>query len=176
MEQGTAPQDSAGRDALQPVIDQLVRFVHAMHALKLGARRALGVSPQQAEAALHLALSGGLTVGELAAALGVSPGWASRLADELVSDGYAVREHDPTDRRVVRLRIAPAMQARCDALQRERMAAVARAFAGATPAELDTFVRLLGRLAAEFEAMAAGQAGAVPPAVAAPETSCVEAG
>jgi DNA-binding MarR family transcriptional regulator len=94
-------------------------------------------------------------VGELATELGVTPGWASRLADELVLAGHAVREQDPADRRVVRLRISPAMEARCAQIYCERSAAVARALEGASPEDLATFTRLIGRIAAEFETLAA---------------------
>ena len=63
-------------------------------------------TPLQLRAALHLARAGaenGLTVGELASALGLSISRASRIADELERDGMLARERDSADRRVVRL-------------------------------------------------------------------------
>jgi hypothetical protein len=75
-----------------------------------------------------------------------------------------VREQHPADRRIVRLRIAPEMRQHCAQVYGERVAALARALDGATPAEIDTFVRLMGRIATEFEGLAARQPVAVPPA------------
>jgi DNA-binding MarR family transcriptional regulator len=145
-----------GHEAVHAVIQQLVRFFVVTDALNRSAKpRGVGLTPQQIQAAMQLMLRGELTIGELATALGITPGWASRLADDLVVSGHAVREPDPTDRRIVRLRIAPAMRDRCAEEYGSRAAAVARALADASPAEIDTFVRLMGRLASEFESLAA---------------------
>src|SRR5688572_7000674 len=158
MEPTSLHQHGAVPEPLRGVIGQLIRFVKATYTLnRSAARRDVGLPSQQVQAAMHLALSGGLTVGELATELGVTPGWASRLADELVLAGHAVREQDPADRRVVRLRISPAMEARCAQIYCERSAAVARALEGASPEDLATFTRLIGRIAAEFETLAAPQ-------------------
>jgi DNA-binding MarR family transcriptional regulator len=147
------------------VIEQLVRFFVATDALNRAATpRKIGFTPQQVQAAMQLMLRGELTIGELAAALGITPGWASRLAEELVSSGHVVREQDPADRRIVRLRIAPEMREHCVQVYGERAAALARALADATPAEIDTFVRLMGRISDEIEGLAARQPLAVPPA------------
>jgi DNA-binding MarR family transcriptional regulator len=158
-----------GREDVHAVIQQLVRFFVVTDALNRSAKPpGLTLTPQQIQAAMHLMLRGTLTIGELAAALGITPGWASRLAEDLVVSGHAVREPDPADRRVVRLRIAPEMHARCAEVYGCRAAAVARALADASPDEIATFVRLMARIAAEFEALAAQQAlPSVPIAAAA---------
>jgi DNA-binding MarR family transcriptional regulator len=46
-------------------------------------------------------------VGQLATGLGISYGWASRVVEELEAAGYAIRERDTEDRRVVRVRLDP---------------------------------------------------------------------
>ncbi len=181
MADSTAGDREPRGDALDPVVEQLVRFVRATHTLnRLDARRRTGLPQQQLEAAMHVALSGGLTVGELAAALAVSPGWASRLADELVTDGHMVREQDAADRRIVRLRISPAMEAQCAEVRSERVAAVARALADASPAELAAFTRLLGRITGALEGLVARQATDLPPNAAAeaaePESAATPVG
>jgi DNA-binding MarR family transcriptional regulator len=161
----TVPCGEGDREGLHAVVEQLVRFFVATDALnRTTAPRKIGFTPQQMQAAMQIMLRGELTVGELAAALGISPGWASRLADELVSSGHVVREQHPADRRIVRLRIAPEMRHHCAQVYGERVAALARALDGATPAEIDTFVRLMGRIASEFEGLAARQPAAIPPA------------
>jgi DNA-binding MarR family transcriptional regulator len=50
-----------------------------------------------------LVFAGPRTLGELAAAEQVRPATMTRIAQSLVQDGYARREADPKDRRVVRL-------------------------------------------------------------------------
>lgn len=160
----SVPCDEPGWALIHAVVEPLLRFFVATDALnRTAAPRKIGFTPQQMQAAMQLMLRGELTIGELAAALGITPGWASRLADELVSSGHVVREQDRADRRIVRLRIAPEMRERCAQVYGERAAALGRALAGATPAEIDTFARLMGRIAAEFEALAARQPVAAPP-------------
>lgn len=53
--------------------------------------------------ALALLGDGGLSMRQLSVALGVVGATTSVLADRLVAQGLAAREHDPNDRRVVRL-------------------------------------------------------------------------
>jgi DNA-binding MarR family transcriptional regulator len=164
------PGGEPDRDVVHAVIAQLVRFFVATDALnRTAAPRKIGLTPQQVQAAMQLMLRGELTVSELAAALGSSPSWASRLAEELVGSGHAIREQDPADRRIVRLRIAPGMREHCAQVYGERAAAIVRALAGASPAEIEALVRLMGRIATEFEALAARQAADAPPGHAAPD-------
>ncbi len=59
-------------------------------------------------AAIHVYTHGPQTIGQLAAGLGVSQGWASRVVDEMEQAGYLARERDPQDRRVVRVSLVPA--------------------------------------------------------------------
>ena len=63
------------------------------------------MSAHAVRAAIHVYQHGERTVGQLASGLGISYGWASRVVDELEAAHYIVREHDPSDRRVVRVRL-----------------------------------------------------------------------
>ena len=67
------------------------------------------------------------TVGELAEGLGISYGWASRVASELEASGIVTRTTDATDRRIVRVAIAPEARAMVERAYRWRGDAVARA-------------------------------------------------
>jgi DNA-binding MarR family transcriptional regulator len=101
----------------------LVEFLHAAYATRRldadGAEGAAGgattggsppvaVSTHAVRAAIHVYQHGERTVGQLAAGLGISYGWASRVVEELEAAGYAIRERDTDDRRVVRVRLNPA--------------------------------------------------------------------
>jgi len=67
-----------------------------------------GLSPHAVRAAIHIHQLGEQSIGQLAAGLGISYGWASRVVDELEASKYVVRERDPRDHRVVRIRLDPA--------------------------------------------------------------------
>jgi DNA-binding MarR family transcriptional regulator len=65
------------------------------------------VSGHAVRAAIHVHQHGERTVGQIASGLGISYGWASRVVEELERVGYATRERDSADRRVVRVRLNP---------------------------------------------------------------------
>ncbi len=73
-------------------------------------------------------------MGELASALGMSAGWATRVVDELVSTGFAERITDPHDRRVVHVRLAAAARDVAEGAYRWQAEAIERALAGLDPA------------------------------------------
>jgi len=63
------------------------------------------MSAHAGRAAIHVYQHGERTVGQLAAGLGVSYGWASRVVDELATAHYVIRERDAVDRRIVHVRL-----------------------------------------------------------------------
>jgi DNA-binding MarR family transcriptional regulator len=65
------------------------------------------VSTHAVRAAIHVYRHGDRTVGQVASGLGISYGWASRVVEELESNGYLIRERDADDRRIVRVRLNP---------------------------------------------------------------------
>jgi DNA-binding MarR family transcriptional regulator len=65
------------------------------------------VSAHAVRVAIHVHQHGERTVGQVAAGLGISYGWASRVVEEAEASGYLIRERDPDDRRVVRVRLNP---------------------------------------------------------------------
>ena len=101
----------------------LLEFLHAAYATRrldadggdvgggeatTRGNRPVTVSTHAVRAAIHVYRHGERTVGQLAAGLGISYGWASRVVEELEAAGYAIRERDADDRRVVRVRLDPA--------------------------------------------------------------------
>lgn len=81
----------------------------AIHALRHVRREdpATGLSAARLSALSVLVYGGPRTLGELAAAEQVRPATMTRIAQSLVEDGYARREADPADGRVVRLSATP---------------------------------------------------------------------
>lgn len=98
--------------------------------------------------ALALLRDGGLSMRQLAAALGVVGATTSVLADRLVAQGLAVREHDPDDRRVVRLVLTePGRRVASKYLEAQRRAARAL-FDRLSEGQIDAWLDVLETLAA----------------------------
>jgi len=86
-------------------------------------------STHAVRAAIHVYQHGEPTVGELAAGLGISYGWASRVISELETAGMVARQTDDSDRRIVRVRLTPEAVAMVENAYRWRGEAVERALA-----------------------------------------------
>jgi DNA-binding MarR family transcriptional regulator len=151
------------RGQIVGVSELLLRFILANRAVERNSPSSSGgpgLSPHAVRAAMHLFQHGQGTVGELAEGLGVSMGWASRIADELERAGHIRRERDPLDRRVVRLRLSAHFAQMAQELYQQRGSAVAAALATLRPEERDVVGRFLNRLIEGFETLA----GTAPPA------------
>ena len=132
----------------------MVELLHAAHASRRTGD-AHGVAPAEGDAsgapvsdhairaAIYLYQHGERTVGQLASGLGISRGWASRVAEELVERGHAAREGDPGDRRVVHLRLTDQSLAEIERAYRWRGDVVTAALAEHGPAERAAIRRFL---------------------------------
>ena len=98
---------------------------------------------------MHIYQHGERTVGQLASGLGISYGWASRVADELETAHYVVRERDTDDRRVVRVRLNPAVLDEVERAYRWRGRAVQDALEPLSVDERES-VRLFLRRVTDF--------------------------
>jgi DNA-binding MarR family transcriptional regulator len=138
----------------------------AMHGVRPGgaARTAPPLSPHAVRAAIHVYQHRERTVSQLAAGLGISQGWASRVVEELEGRGYLVRERDAVDRRVVWVRLSPDAIEDVERAFRWRDDAVSRALEGLAAGErvaVRSFLRrLVDGLHAGAGAEGAGAEGA----------------
>ncbi len=166
-----AARKPLGRDAVE-ISKLLVEVLQAGHAGRRGgpdagpapaghvadAAMAAGVpahasvSSHLIRAAIHIYGNGPQTIGQLAAGLGVSQGWASRLVDEMERAGYVARERDPADRRVVRVSLVPAAVERVEKAYRWRGDAVEAALEGLSPEERAAVAVFLRRFVDEVRA------------------------
>jgi DNA-binding MarR family transcriptional regulator len=107
----------------------LVEFLHAAYAVRRGSvdsSHAAGgtvaeespdgttlrqTSEHAVRAAIHVYQHGDRTVGQIAAGLGISYGWASRVVEELEAAQYVIRRRDTDDRRVVHVQLEPSARA-----------------------------------------------------------------
>jgi DNA-binding MarR family transcriptional regulator len=142
----------------------LVRLILANRAVeRVSPSQGPTLSPHAVRATMHLFQHGQGTVGELAEGLGVSMGWASRIADELERAGHVQRERDAVDRRVVRLRLSPHFARVAEEMYRARGRAVAEALATLRQDEREAVGRFLRRLIEGLEGLAGGPPNDSPP-------------
>ena len=166
-----AARKPLGRDAVE-ISKLLVEVLQAGHAGRRGGPDAgpapagtitdatmpagvpahASVSSHLIRAAIHIYGNGPQTIGQLAAGLGVSQGWASRLVDEMEGAGYVARERDPADRRVVRVSLVPAAVERVEKAYRWRGDAVEAALEGLSPEERAAVAAFLRRFVDEVRA------------------------
>jgi DNA-binding MarR family transcriptional regulator len=139
----------------------IVELLHAAHASRRAggtdaddsSHAGLAVAPPSdhaIRAAIYLYQHGERTVSQLATGLGISRGWASRVAEELVERGHAAREGDPGDRRVVHLRLTESSLAEIERAYRWRGDVVEAALAVHGPAERAAIRRFLRQVAADL--------------------------
>jgi DNA-binding MarR family transcriptional regulator len=120
-------------------VDAADRFHSAaIHALRHVRREdpATGLSAARLSALSVLVFGGPRTLGELAAAEQVRPATMTRIAQSLVEDGYARRQADPKDRRVVRLSATARGRRVMQQGRERRVSNLARLFERLSPAEV----------------------------------------
>lgn len=99
------PDTTAALARLLPQV-ALTIYESAPHAEARRATRARLTAPQM-RAVLCLAGGEPHTMGDVATGLRIGRAAASEMVDRLVEKGVALRDADPSDRRVVRVRLAP---------------------------------------------------------------------
>lgn len=109
------------------------------------------LSAHAIRAAMHIYQHPEPTIGDLARALAISFGWASRLADELETAGYVERIRSVDDRRVVRLRLHDGVRVEIESVYRERADAVDAALESFDAEQRKVIRSFLARLREELQ-------------------------
>jgi len=107
-------------------------------------------APRHLIALMHVVGDEGMSVGQLAEALGVSLATASQVVTELEADRLLERYTDPTDRRRTLLRISDEHRSVVDALVGTRLHPVQRALDRMKPSERRALLRGLELVAEEL--------------------------
>src|SRR2546421_6238230 len=103
---------------------------------------------------------GELSAGELAAAADLTPATVTQMLDHLAACGHVERARSETDRRVVVSRLTPGGALKVQARREEWQLRWEQALSGIDDEELQTAVRVLGRLGAMFEEASIPEPGA----------------
>jgi DNA-binding MarR family transcriptional regulator len=159
-----AKPDPASDDGADGVVDWLETDIERIMALYRQAGRSLraadpanwaaGLTMPQVRALFWLGRHGQMSVGQLAAGLGVSQPSATETLDRLVRAGLVERTHDPTDRRIVRSSLTPKGRELTDRPWETRRAVLATALRESSPdqrAEIARGLELLCKALAVVE-------------------------
>jgi DNA-binding MarR family transcriptional regulator len=142
---GMSPAEAVDEAHVDAVMDaaRLLVAVAAASVLEVEERASL---PQLRVLTLMEA-RGSLTLGAVAAALGVHPSNATRMCDRLVASGLVDRQDDPDDRRQLRLTLTADGAELVARVMSHRRAAVRRALTQMPPSERAELAASLGAFA-----------------------------
>ena len=110
-----------------------------------------GIAASHFRAMTVLKESGPLTMGDVAKALGATLGGATGFVDRAVGTGLAVREHDLSDRRIVRVRLTSKGVETTERIEKLMVAFVRKTLGGLNEAERMSLLDLWGKIAGGIE-------------------------
>jgi len=151
MSKLSVPPASAGYESAAQLAADLDALVRALsRAIRRASQPALeeaGLTPSRLWVLIHVRRQPGLTMGELAERMDLSKGTVTPLVDELARRGALRREHDPSDRRVIRLYIESEGARALDRVLAKRRQAVQQALESLSPDQARVVVAGLRRVA-----------------------------
>lgn len=105
------------------------------------------LSPPQVRLLLSIARNpGGTSVKELAEMSGITPGAITQFVDVLVEKGLVIREGDPNDRRVVRLKLSDKAWSHHEKFKKDYLASVTRVFEVLSNEELKQLINIISKI------------------------------
>jgi len=153
-----------GGDDLDPETVSRLRMAVARLARLLRQQADGDATPSQLSALATVTRLGPLTLGELAAVERVRPPSMTRIVGALEEAGLLVREVDPADRRVARVRVSDAGRAFAERTRNQRDAWLADRLARLRPSDRRDVARTVALLELLVDPEAHGASG--PPAAA----------
>jgi DNA-binding MarR family transcriptional regulator len=137
--------DKTREDLLQTLVQRLMSVMR--HVRHPGPPVEPVLSPPQ----LHLLFTiaerkEGISVKELAEGASVTPGAITQFVDTLVERGLVMREGDPNDRRIVRLKLTELAKNQFEKFRKEHIAAFSRVFEVLTDDEIKQLIALMTRI------------------------------
>jgi DNA-binding MarR family transcriptional regulator len=138
--------DKKREDLLQTVTQRMISVMR--HVRHPGPPPEPPLSPPQ----LHLlfAIAGkkdeGISVKELAESSSVTPGAITQFVDALVDIGLVAREGDPSDRRIVRLKLTKLAKNQFEKFRKEHLASMYKIFDVLNDDEIKQLIKLFTKL------------------------------
>jgi DNA-binding MarR family transcriptional regulator len=149
---GNSGKYPVDRSDIHVLSEHIARLSLAMEGLaKAAPTEATSLAAHHARAAMHLFRHDGATVSDLAEAMSISLGWASRIADDLENLGYLTRIRDSEDRRVVRLRLTSAAANMADEMYQKRGGMVSAVLEQFSSGERNIILSFLDSMSTQLE-------------------------
>ena len=101
-----------------------------------------GLTMTEFKALMHMDTHGQAAMSEVAGALGLTLGACTNVVDNLVADGYVERQHDKSDRRVVRTSLTPKGEKEARRVAEAMASDAAGLLAGIGPEERTKFLEI----------------------------------
>jgi DNA-binding MarR family transcriptional regulator len=93
----------------------------------------------------------GVSVKELAEGASVTPGAITQFVDALVEKGFVVREQDPNDRRIVRLKLTQTARNQFEKVRKTHLESFTSLFEVLNDDEITQLIALITKIDAAFE-------------------------
>lgn len=158
---------SASPATLDQALETAMRFfaesVIMFDSLRFRAWGEMGLTTTQLRVLFLIRATPGVTSGELAQTMGVTPPTISGIVDRLVRMELVRREDDESDRRLVRNLLTEHGNMTCSVLQQRAQAFTRRILSELNPAELDALAVGLGAFVRAGNAVASAEPAPVPP-------------
>jgi DNA-binding MarR family transcriptional regulator len=143
---GFIPMNTPREDLLQTLVQRMMSIMrHVRHPGPPPGEPPL--SPPQVTLLFAITHNPkGASVKELAEFSGVTPGAITQFVDALVEKGLVMREGDPVDRRVVRLKVTPLAISQFEKFRQEHLASFSTVFEVLTDNELQQLLTLIDKI------------------------------
>jgi DNA-binding MarR family transcriptional regulator len=137
----TEPPAPAVQDADVLELASTLRLAITRTARRLRRHADAGISPSLQSALATVEAMGPVALGDLAAAEAIRPSSTTRIVARLEEEGLIVREVDPLDRRVSRVRVTPRGRRLLERTRSRKTAYLARRLRALSEPERETLAR-----------------------------------
>jgi DNA-binding MarR family transcriptional regulator len=132
-------------DLLQNLVQRLMSVMK--HVRHQGPPGGIMLSPPQGNLLFIIGhRPDGMSVKELAEFTAVTPGAITQIIDPLVEKGLVMREGDPTDRRVVRLKITEFARKEGEKFRQEHLSSFSKVFEVLNNEEIEQLIMLMDKI------------------------------
>ncbi len=137
--------DKSREDLLQTVVHRMMSVIKLVR--HPGPPGEPPLSPPQANLLFTISHKPqGTSVKELAEGAGITPGAITQFVDALVEKGLVIREGDPVDRRIVRLKLTELAKNQFEKFRREHLASFSKVFDVLSDDEIKQLITLMEKI------------------------------
>ena len=137
--------DKTREDLMQTLIQRMMSIMRHVHHSSIPSEPPL--SPPQVHLLFSIASKQeGISVKELAERTSVTPGAITQFVDGLVEMGLVMREGDPNDRRIVRLKLTELAKSQFEHFRKDYLTSASRVFDVLSNDEIKQLIALFDKI------------------------------